>query len=76
MENVVAQNVRKIIGQKGLKNKAVAKMAGYSEKQFSNLLTGRRVISYADVITISRVLNVTPNDLFGISERATQTKTQ
>lgn len=66
-KSMIAKNTKRIIAQKGLKNYAVAEKAGFSEKQFSALLNGRRIIKAIDVIAIANVLNVTPNDLFGIT---------
>ncbi len=42
--NIVAENTKKIIKAKGLKNKAVAHKADYTEQQFSSILNGRRII--------------------------------
>lgn len=67
MVSIVAQNTKSIIEKRGLKNKAVAEKAGYTENQFSNLLNDRRVVTWVDVLNISRALNVTPNDLFGFT---------
>ncbi len=62
----VADCIRTIIKQRGLKNKAVAERAGYTEKKFSRILTGLAPMKSEDILRISRALNVTPNDLFGI----------
>lgn len=64
-ESVIAENTRRIIADKGLKQKVVAAKAGFSEKQFSALMNNRRIIKDLDVIAIANALNVTPNDLFG-----------
>lgn len=63
-DSIVAKNTKRIIVGLGLKNRAVARRAGYSEQQFSAMLNGRRVIKDYDVIAISQALGVTPNDLF------------
>lgn len=64
MKNAISGNVRKIIIERGLKQKAVAKNAGYDEKQFSNMLNGRKTITDVDVFRLSVALGVTPNELF------------
>ena len=64
---IVAENTRKIINERGLKQKAVGLKAGYSASQFNNLLCGRKKIEPDDVIKISKALGVTPNDLYGFS---------
>ena len=65
--NITAAFIRKIICDKGLKHKAVAGKAGYSEQQFSDMLHGRKNIQDIDVLRIANALNVTPNELFGIT---------
>ena len=63
--SLIAANTKRIIVDKGLKQRAVAAKAGFSEKQFSALMTGRRVIKDVDVMAIAIALDATPNDLFG-----------
>lgn len=67
---VVAENIRKIMAEKGFKQKAIAQKAGYTEQQFSNLLCGRKTIEADDVIRITAALGVYPNDLYGIRSDA------
>lgn len=69
MASIVAQNTKRIINERGLKNRAVAEKAGYSEQQFSNMLNDRRVITWVDVLNIANALEVTPNDLFGFKSK-------
>ncbi len=64
MKSVIAENVREIIKKRGLKQSAVAKMAGFSKQQFSNLLNGRRVITDVDIVKIANVLEIEPGELF------------
>ena len=47
--STVADNTRRIIAEKGLKNGAVAVRAGYSEKQFSAILCKRRAVKDVDI---------------------------
>ncbi len=63
-ENIISQNIKKIIDEKGFKQKSVAQKGGYSPQQFNNMLTGRKIIGGLDVLRISNALDVTPNDLF------------
>ncbi|WP_337402861.1 helix-turn-helix transcriptional regulator [Porcipelethomonas sp.] len=72
--NNVAEYTRKIMNDKGLKQKSVAEKAGYSQQQFSNLLTGRKFFGANDVLRIATALKVTPNDLFGFSNDSTEIK--
>lgn len=66
--SLIAANTKRIIASRGLKQRAVAEKAGFSEKQFSALMTGRRIIKDVDVMAIALALDATPNDLFGYSE--------
>lgn len=73
-KSYIAENTRRIIARKGLKNKAVAVRAGLSEKQLSALLNHRRIIRDTDVVALANALEVTPNDLFGAgAEKETHT---
>ena len=38
----------------------LAEKAGYTEKQFSNMLNIRRVITWSDILRLSNALDVTP----------------
>ena len=42
LKSIIAKNVKYIIKEKGLKQGAVGKMAGYDCKAFSNMLNGRK----------------------------------
>lgn len=64
----VADNVAKIISELGLKQRAVAKKAGFEAQVFNDMLNGRRLIKLCDVVVIAEALGVTPNDLYGIVE--------
>lgn len=63
----VCKNIKRIIREKGLKQKSVAVKAGFTAQQFSNLLNGRKICSAYDILKISNALEVLPNDLFGFS---------
>lgn len=67
-KSCIVENARRIIARKGLKNKAVAARAGFSEKQFSALLNHRRIIKDTDVVALASALEVTPNELFGAAD--------
>ena len=43
-------------------------MAGYDEKTFSNMMTGRKMITDSDIIAISNALMVSPNELFSTED--------
>lgn len=61
----VAEVTAKIIRERGLKNKAVAEKAGYSEQMLSDMLNGRKLIRIVDAIRIRDALGVDTNTLFG-----------
>lgn len=63
----VCKNIKRIIQEKGLKQKSVAVKAGFTDQQFSNLLNGRKIFSAYDVLRIANALDVTPNELFGFA---------
>lgn len=60
----IIQNIERAISERGLKKKYVADKAGYSPQQFSDLLSGRRVLKAIDISKIARALDVSPNELF------------
>ncbi len=72
VRSIVAENAKKIIEQKCLKQGAIAKKADYDGKVFSNMLNGRKIITDLDVIRIANALEVEPNELYGI-EKKTET---
>ena len=69
IRSAIAENTKSIIERRGLKQRAVAERAGFSIQQFSALLNHRKVIKDVDVIAIANALDVTPNDLFGTTNR-------
>ncbi len=66
IETEVISKIKDIIAEKGLKKKHVAGICGYTERQFSNMINGRKKIDAEDLYKISTGLNVTPNELLGI----------
>ncbi len=64
--DLVVQNIRRIMTEKGLKQKYVADKSEFSEQEFSNMLNGRKRIDVSYINRICFALNVQPNDLFGI----------
>jgi len=69
--SAVSENIKKFIHDKGYKQYVIAKKAGYTEQQFNHLLNGRKKITDVDIIRIAKVLEVTPNELFGLEKRST-----
>lgn len=57
--------MKKLIREKGVKQKYVAEEMGISEKTLSAMLNGRQRILASDIEPFCVSLNVTPNELFG-----------
>lgn len=60
----IIKNIKALIDEKGMKQKAVARLCGFNQQQFSNLLNGRMEIKAEYIPAIAMALNVTPNDIF------------
>ena len=65
MKSEIANNVKAIIKEKGLLQRAVAEKAGYDQKVFNNMLNGRKIITDLDINPIANALGVDPNTIFG-----------
>ena len=60
----VAQNIVKILNEKGLKQKKIAQLAGFSEQSFCDAINGRRILKIAEVKIIASALDESIDDLF------------
>lgn len=60
----IAENIKRIIVCKGIKQRFIADFAGFSENEFSAMLNGRKIIRATDLPLIAKALEVTPNELF------------
>ena len=63
-EQIIIKNIRRIINQKGMKQKAVAEMAGFTPQEFSHMMNGRKRIAAIYIPKIADALDVSCNDLF------------
>lgn len=70
INEIVAPAIKKLINERGLKQYAVAKKAGYTKQQLNNMLNGRKAIMDADIYKITCALGVTANDLFSSEGQA------
>lgn len=61
---IVTENFKRIIKEKGLSQKTVAGKAGIREKQFCEMMSGRRCIRAKELIQICIALDERPNALF------------
>lgn len=71
--DVVVQNIRRIMNEKGLKQRFVAEKSEFTEQEFSNLLNGRKRMDVSYINRICFALSVQPNDLFFQMQDAEQT---
>lgn len=60
----VADNVRKIIAESGLKQLAVAKRVGCTSQELTDMICGRRIIKVSDIPKFSVALGVEISALF------------
>lgn len=54
----VAENIARIIAEKGLKQVHVSEKAGYSAYGLSDMLNGRKLIKVSDLVRIAAALDV------------------
>lgn len=65
----VSKGIKVIIAQKGLKNLYVAEKSGYTPKELSDMLNGRRLIKACDIPKLAHVLGVETSDIYAAGER-------
>lgn len=65
------ESLKSLIAESGMKQKAVAERAGFTEQMMCDMLQGRKVIKAEFVPAICQALGVTPNRLFLWDERGT-----
>lgn len=63
--NTFIINCKSVISQKGLKQKYVANQMGIPERKLSDMLNERKKIELEDIGLLCKVLETTPNELFG-----------
>ncbi|MGN0181452.1 MAG: helix-turn-helix domain-containing protein [Candidatus Ornithomonoglobus sp.] len=57
--------IKKVIFEKDLKKQAVAAAINLTPQQFSDLLSGRRLLRQEDIIPLCEALEISPNELYG-----------
>lgn len=62
--------IERVIFEKGLKKQAVAQQIGMTPQQFSDLLSGRRMLKSGDIMPICEALDISPNELYGYEKTA------
>lgn len=68
MKTIIGQNIKKIINERGFKQKAIAKKIGMSEECLSACINGRKIIRTEYVGAICEALEVSPNELLGYTK--------
>jgi len=63
--SVIAENVKKIIAERGLKQTAIAVKAGFTVNDFNAMLNGRKIMKAIDIQAIALALGTDANTLFG-----------
>ena len=60
----MVESIKDILAESGLKQKAVAERAGFTEQMMTDMLNGRKVIKAEFVPRLCAALGVSPNRLF------------
>ena len=63
MKSNIAKNIKSIIKEKRYKQYVIGNRAGYTDKQFNDMLNGRKIIVADDIIPIANALDCEPADL-------------
>lgn len=61
---IVVQNIRRRIDEKGLKHNKVAEELGMTKSSFSGMMNGRKVIQARYIPIIAKTLGCTCDDIF------------
>lgn len=70
----IAENIKAIISEAGYKQKAIAKKAGWNEKQFNALLNGRKTFKAEYLPAICLALDKSPNEIMSYGEKIGERK--
>lgn len=69
-----AENITRIIAEKGLKQVYVAEKAGYKVQELNDMLNGRRLIKSCDIPRIAAVLGVNADDIYEVGKKGERQK--
>lgn len=67
IHNTLGERIREICGARGWSESRLAKEIGISRTQLSRTITGKTEPLVSTLVRIANALNVTPNDLLGIT---------
>ena len=62
--DIIISNIRRILGERGIRHGKVAENLGISKQAFSFMLTGRRTIRAEYIPIIAKTLGCTCDDIF------------
>lgn len=68
--DLIIDNIKEVIGAKGLKYKAVASMAEINTGRFYRIIQKTTPISCDEIAAVCHALDVTPNDIYGVGKSA------
>lgn len=66
----IAIGIKKTILARGLVQKTVAKRAGFTEQQFSDMLNDRKIIKASDMRVIAEAIGVEIADLYAAGQES------
>lgn len=64
----LVKNIGSLVNKSGYKQKYIAQIAGFDEKDFSNMLNNRKVIKAEYIPYIAKALGITPNVIYGLKD--------
>lgn len=64
------ERLKTFVHETGIKHYVLAKRCGYSAREFSLLINGKKPILDKDILILCKALNISPNDLLGFDESA------
>lgn len=67
-DDEVLNNINEIIAKSGLKKVYIAEQMNISDKSLSDMLHKRKKLNTQLILSFCKVMNVTPNDLYGYNK--------
>lgn len=64
------ERLREYVKKTGVKHYILAEKCGYTPREFSLFINGKKKINEDDIVIFCNLLNITPNDLLGFDESA------
>ncbi len=67
-DDEVLNNINEIIAKSGLKKAYIAEQMSISDKNLSDMLHKRKKLNTQLILSFCKVMNVTPNDIYGYNK--------